>query len=257
MKNEKTTTTINNPFAFATEELSASSAVRRLDYTPALQEKARAMATELIKTVADRQDAELIEKANQMMDSGDAATLFDLVQDVFGDDRLVEASQVLLGCPEDDMPKMLESQRSNRSKAKKAGIRAKMATCVAYVSAGIAEMLLRQAMGKPYHGTGRTTELDTDALSGDPEALRRRINSLASKKSRLTKLADYDEKARAELDEVEAQLAELRGMRPEKTKTAVTKSVQLKAVREALQSLSAEELEALPEAMRELAKKLG
>ena len=64
-------------------------------------------------------------------------------------------------------------------------------------------------------------------------------------------------KARAELDEVEAQLAELRGMRPEKTKTAVTKSVQLKAVREALQSLSAEELEALPEAMRELAKKLG
>ena len=103
----------------------------------------------------------------------------------------------------------------------------------------------------------RTTELDTDALSGDPEALRRRINSLASKKSRLTKLADYDEKARAELDEVETQLAELRGMRPEKTKTAVTKSVQLKAVREALQSLSAEELEALPEAMRELAKKLG
>ena len=30
MKNEKTTT-INNPFAFATEELSASSAARRLD----------------------------------------------------------------------------------------------------------------------------------------------------------------------------------------------------------------------------------
>ena len=58
MKNEKTTTTVN-PFAFATEELSASSAVRRLDYTPALQEKARAMATELIKTVADRQDAEI------------------------------------------------------------------------------------------------------------------------------------------------------------------------------------------------------
>ena len=115
MKNEKTTITVNNPFAFAAEELSASSAVRRLDYTPALQEKARAMATQLIKTVADRQDAELIQKANQMRDSGDSATLFDLVQDVFGDDRLVEASQVLLGCPEDDMPKMLESQRSYRS----------------------------------------------------------------------------------------------------------------------------------------------
>ena len=42
-------------------------------------------------------------------------------------------------------------------------------------------------------------------------------------------------------------------MRPEKSKTAVAKSVQLKAVREALQSLSAEELEALPEAMREFA----
>ena len=97
MKNEKTTITINNPFAFTTEELSASTSVRRLDYTPALQEKARAMATELIKTVADRQDAELIEKANQMMDSGDAATLFDLVQDVFGDDRLVEAEACRVG----------------------------------------------------------------------------------------------------------------------------------------------------------------
>ena len=31
MKNEKTTITTNNPFAFAAEELSASSAVRRLD----------------------------------------------------------------------------------------------------------------------------------------------------------------------------------------------------------------------------------
>lgn len=257
MKNEKTTITANNPFAFATEELSTSSAVRRLDYTPVLQEKARAMATELIKTVADKQDAELIAKANQMMDTGSAETLFGLVQDVFGDERIVEASQVLLGCAEDDMPKMLESQRSNRSKAKKAGIRSKMTNCVTYVSAGIAEMLLRQAMGKPYHGTGRTTELDTEALTGDPEALRRRINSLASKKSRLSKLADYDVKARAELDEVEAQLAELRGLRPEKSKTVVAKSVQLKAVREALQSLSAEELDALPEAMRELAKKLG
>lgn len=254
MKNE--TTTIN-PFAFATEELSTSSAIRRLDYTPALQEKARAMATELIKTVADRQDAELIEKANQMMDTGSAETLFSLVQDVFGDEAIVEASQVLQGCAEDDMPKMLESQRSNRSKAKKAGIRSKMTNCVAYVSAGIAEMLLRQAMGKPYQGAGRNTELDTEALTGDPEALRRRINSLASKKSRLSKLANYDEKARAELDEVEAQLAELRGMRPDKSKTVVTKSVQLKAVREALQSLSAEELEALPESMRELARKLG
>ena len=196
-------------------------------------------------------------RTNAMLDSGDAGLLFAELTTFFGQGTLHEAAQVLLGCSEDDLPKMLESQRSNRSKAKKAGVRAKMTTCVAYVTAGLAEMLIRDAMGKPYQGTGRPESLDAAALAGDPEALRRRINSLASKKSRLTKLADYDTKAATELAETENELAELRALRPEKTKTVVSKSAQLATVREALRSLTEEELAALPEAMRALAEKLA
>ena len=255
MKTNTTTT-----FTFA-EDISAvaSPSTRRLDYTPALQEKARGMALDYIKTVSEKagEDADLATRTNTMLDSGDAGLLFSELTGFFGQDTLHEAAQVLLGCAEDDLPKMLESQRSNRSKAKKAGVRAKMTTCVAYIAAGLGEMFIRDAMGKPYAGAGRPETLDHEALAGDPEALRRRINSLASKKSRLGKLADYDEKAKAELAETEAELAELRALRPEKTKTVVSKSAQLATVREALRSLTDEELAALPEAMRELAEKLA
>ncbi len=261
MKTNTTTKTENtNIFTFAEDVSTVSSAsTRRLDYTPALQEKARGMALDYIKTVSEKagEDADLATRTNTMLDSGDAGLLFAELVNFFGQDAIHEAAQVLLGCPEDDLPKMLESQRSNRSKAKKAGVRTKMTTCVAYVTAGLAEMLIRYAMGKPYQGAGRPETLDHEALAGDPEALRRRINSLASKKSRLTKLADYDEKARGELAETEKELEELRALRPEKTKTVVSKSAQLATVREALRSLTEEELAALPEAMRALAEKLA
>lgn len=255
MKTENTTT-----FTFAEDVSTMSSTnTRRLDYTPVLQEKARSMALEYIKTVSEKagEDADLAVRTNTMLDSGDAGLLFAELTSFFGEEALHEAAQVLLGCSEDDLPKMLESQRSNRSKAKKTGVRAKMTTCVAYLTAGIGEMLIRDAMGKPYAGTGRPETLDHAALAGDPEALRRRINSLASKKSRLTKLAAFDEKAKVELTETETELAELRALRPEKTKTVVSKSAQLATIREALKSLTDEELAALPEAMRELAEKLG
>ena len=258
--NTTTKTETSNIFTFA-EDTSpvASTGTRRLDYTPVLQEKARGMALDYIKTVSTKAgvDAELATRTNAMLDSGDAGLLFAELTTCFSQDTLHEAAQVLLGCSEDDLPKMLESQRSNRSKAKKAGVRTKMTTCVAYVTAGLAEMLIRDAMGKPYQGTGRPESLDAAALAGDPEALRRRINSLASKKSRLTKLADYDTKAATELAETENELAELRALRPEKTKTVVSKSAQLATVREALRSLTEEELAALPEAMRALAEKLA
>lgn len=262
MKTNTTAKTENtNIFTFAEDVSTVSSTnTRRLDYTPALQEKARGMALDYIKTVSEKagEDADLATRTNTMLDSGDAGLLFSELTAFFGQDAIHEAAQVLLGCPEDDLPKMLESQRSNRSKSKKAGVRAKMTTCVAYVTAGLAEMLIRYAMGKPYQGAGRPETLDHEALAGDPEALRRRINSLASKKSRLTKLADYDdEKAKSELAETEKELEELRALRPEKTKTVVSKSAQLATVREALRSLTEEELAALPEAMRALAEKLA
>lgn len=148
---------------------------------------------------------------------------------------------------------MLESQRSNRSKAKKAGLRASLANTVAYIAAMYAELIIRSVTGKAYAGSSQTIELDVEALKSDPEALRRKINSLASKRSRLTKLAPYDETARAELEKTEQLLAELRSYRPQVTRTAV-KSPSIEELRQALQHLDREDL---PEDIAALIEQLG
>lgn len=244
----KNSTTTINPFEFAE---TAENKTRRLDYTPALQEKARARAVELIKTVgAERQD--LADQANAMMDSGNPADLIALIEAVYDHDTIVADAAVLDGCPDDDLPKMLESQRSNRSKAKRAGLRAKLHNTVAYISAMYAELLIREKTGKVYNGT-TTIELDMDALANDQEALKRKINSLASKKSRLSKVAQYDAAAKAELDQVEADLASLRALRPNPVKTAV-KSITADELRKALSLLNPDEV---PAEVLELMQKIG
>lgn len=145
----KNNTTTINPFEFVE---TAESKTRRLDFTPALQEKARARAVELIKTVgSERQD--LADLANAMMDSGNPADLLTLINSIYDHETIVADSAVLDGCSEEDLAKMLESQRSNRSKAKRAGLRAKLANTVAYISAMYAEMLIREKTGKVYNGS--------------------------------------------------------------------------------------------------------
>lgn len=244
----KNNTTTINPFEFVE---TAENKTRRLDFTPALQEKARARAVELIKTVgAERQD--LADLANAMMDSGNPADLLTLINSIYDHETIVADAAVLDGCSEEDLAKMLESQRSNRSKAKRAGLRAKLANTVAYISAMYAEMLIREKTGKVYNGS-TAIELDMDALANDPEALKRKINSLASKKSRLAKVAQYDETAKAELDQVEADLASLRALRPAPTRTAV-KSITTDELRKALAMLNPDEV---PAEVLELMKKIG
>ena len=163
---------------------------------------------------------------------------------------LTQAATVLDGCPEDDLPKMLESQRSNRSKAKRTGLTA-MPKVIDYVSSMVAELLIREKTGKAYNAAGTKLATDHEALAADQDLLTRKINSLASKKSRLNKLAAYDDKAKAELAEVEAELQELRALRPTKTKKTV-KSVKLDDLKAGLAagSISTEDLQALLEMVK-------
>lgn len=251
MKQNKNNTETNviNPFA----ELQASTeanVTRRLDFTPVLQDKARTRATELCKACTTE---DLQVKANRMMDTGAPADLLDLIHSVYDDETIKADSAVLDGCPEDELDKMLESQRSNRSKSKRAGLRTKLTNTVAYISAMYAELLIREKTGKPYNAGSRQIEYDLDALKNDQDALKRKINSLASKKSRLTKLAEYDESAASELAEVEGQLAELRALRPTKSHTAV-KSVPVDVLKKALASLDKADM---PEDVLELIEKIG
>lgn len=246
--NRKESVPTNNPFAMLASAPSEK-AVHHLDYTPALQNKAHERAIELCKSCTT---PELQEKANRMMDTGDAADLIDLIHSVFDDETIKSDATVLDGCPDGDLAKMLESQRSNRSKSKKAGLKSKLQNTVAYISAMYAELLIRQKTGKAYAGTTAIT-LDIDKLKSDDDLLKRKINSLASKKSRLHKLAEYDEAAKAELNEVESQLAELRALRPNASRTAV-KSVSVTELKKALKQLDKADL---PEDVLALIEKLG
>lgn len=249
---EKSTTNQNaNPFNFAAE-VSTETKTRRLDFTPALQDTARARATDLVKLVSTER-LDLADLANKMMDTGAPTDLLELIRAVYDDEKIKADAAVLDDCPDEQLAKMLESQRSNRSKAKRAGLRVKLSNTVAYIAAMYAELLIREKTGKSYNGTNRQTELDYDQLATDTDMLGRKINSLASKKSRLTKLAQYDEAAKAALEETEAELARLRSLRPTTTKSVV-KSMDINTLREVLSKLDESEL---PDEVVELMKKLG
>jgi len=235
-----TEATVINPF----ESLNAVSVVqagtRKLAYTGVLQEKARSMTTELIRKAGG--DAKLAPLANTMLADKTPESLLAFITEGIPSEQMTEASKVLDGCPDDDLPKMLESQRSNRSKAKRTGLVA-MPKVIDYVASMVGELLIRERTGKAYASTGKLAT-DHEVLAADQDQLVKRINSLASKKSRLSKLATYDANAKSELDAVEAELQELRALRPNKTKTTV-KSVKLEDIKSALAAMSDEERESL------------
>lgn len=243
-----TEATTINPFDNL-EAVVTKQTTRKLAYTDQLQATARSRAIELTKACTN---PELANKANEMLATGSVDILLSLIYEVFSDGVIKEDAAFMELASTDELAKMLESQRSNRSKAKRSGLNA-MTNVLGFISAMYAELMIRSISGKAYAASGNKLTDDRTELAADSELLTKKINSLASKKSRLSKLAIYDESAKAELEQVEAELKELRGMRPERTKTVVKSKLQ-DEVRAALASL--DEKDMTPELL-ELMKKLG
>jgi len=236
-----------NPFE-AFEAAQTGEKTRRLPYTDKLQTKAMELTTDLMRRSVQQPGTEvnpLAGLANAALKDWQPESLLAYLNAGLTADTLKQAADVLEGCPEDDLPKMLESQRSNRSKAK----RGRKVT--AYIASMVGELLIRERTGKAYNASGTKLATDHDMLAADQDLLVRRINSLASKKSRLNKLAQYDDNAKAELAAVEQELEELRALRPTKTKKAV-KSVKIDDLKAGLAtgSISAADLQALLDAMQ-------
>lgn len=221
---------------------------RKLQFTECLQSRARELTTDLLKRATT--DEQLALRGNQMLRSGTPETLLEFITAGVSADTIKSAAELLAECPADELGKMLESQRSNRSKAKKSGLD-KMPVVIQYVSSMLAELIIRERSGKAYRAGG-TLPTDHDQLKADPDALVKRINSLASKKSRLSKLAMYDASAAAELANVEAELAELRSYKPSKRSVTV-KAPKLDDLKSAIAAMSAEERAQLIAAMTEAA----
>lgn len=249
---KKTTTT--NPFEMLTAQPNdVATATRRLSHTVELNSLAAERATETIKKASA--NPELHELANKMM-AGDPADLLDLFEKV-GVLANVEADAAMLAdADEDELKRLLESRRSDRSKCKKKGIGSSMLNCRNYVAAMYAELMVRQAMGKPYTGARGAAEVDFDALAGDQDAIVRKVKSLQSKKCRVKKLAEAGvDGATEELAQVEAEIERLNALRPTArvaTKAAV-KSIKVDELREALSKLEGD----VPAEILELMKKLG
>lgn len=239
--------TITNPFDGLTATTTTTS-TRKLAFTSVLQDKARSLSTELIRKAGG--NPELAPLASTMLEAKTPESLLAFINAGIDAQTMAEASRVLDGCPEDDLPKMLESQRSNRSKAKRTGL-VSMPKLIDYVASMVGELLIREKTGKAYNANAGKLETDHLVLAQDSELLTKRINSLASKKSRLTKLATYDEDAKKELDAVERELHELRALRPNKTHTTV-KSVSLTDLKQALANMSEAERASLLEAMQSI-----
>ncbi|NMA23889.1 MAG: hypothetical protein GX938_10345 [Spirochaetales bacterium] len=155
---------------------------------------------------------------------------------------------------------MLKSQQSKRSRSK-----SKTMTLENYrslMSGAVAELLLRQAMGKPKSSLGyrrasgsiEYTAEELENFKNDQEALRREIRNVQSKKSIMKSKADFNEENERwiKLLEVEDQLKSLR-VGGTRVKTVVVDTTKEKL----LEELGDKEVDSLKSAdMKELLKKL-
>ena len=244
-----------NPFESLTATESKGLESRRLDYTPALIDRANTRASEIML-----KGSEHAELANKVIGEGNTNDLLDLIKATVPEGQIESDAALLEGCDDDQLGRLLESRRSDRSKAKKKGLSSSVVTCKTYISAMYAELMIRAKTGKPYTGAAATQDYDVEQLAADQDALTRKIKSLQSKQCRLGKLADYDAAAKAELDEVKAEIARLNELRvgTRRSSKTVLKDASIDAIRETLKSIDPA---TLPEAEQakflELMAKIG
>jgi len=167
-------------------------------------------------------------------------------------DKAVEVpdKSMLDGATEDELSRLLESRRSDRSKAKKAGLTT-LDTIRRYISAWIAELVIRAASGKAYKApsTGFSVE---DMDGADRDAITKKIKSLQSKRCRLSQAyraivaaGVTDTVLKDQLDQIDAdikKLNDMRGVQPKAVKTSNTVPTN-DQLAEYLKSLSPEELQ--------------
>jgi hypothetical protein len=248
----------SNPFVFEAEP-STESKSRQLELTPELVAKANTRAQELMLSVTKQ--PELHELANRMVDEGNVNDLLELISIIYPSETIKSDAQFMVGADSKELDRMLESRRSDRSKSKKAGLRQSANNTKTYIASMYAELMIRDVTGKPYTGSTSSLSLDVDDLKEDRDKLDRKIKSLQSKKSRLTKIAQYDAEAAKELEQVVAdidRLNQFRGVSKTSAKVIV-KDAGLDNVRAALTDLQSDDSvdDATREKIMNLLKKIG
>lgn len=202
-------------------------------------------AMEQVKTERDEGTTTTKDKIDEALDSGSYSSACSLIEDVIGTPHC----GILEECTEDELSRLLESRRSDRSKTKKKGLRTDISVVLSYFAAVIAEMAIRAASGKEYVAQS-TNAIDVEALALDQEALNKKIRSLQSKQSNLRRALKYipddmDAPERDELVKVQKQIEELQSRRTSTVKTVTTKVPSAETLKQAIASMSEEERQAL------------
>ena len=230
--------------AFILEDSNFTTSRRGIPGATELSMKSNEMAQELLKKVSA--ESSLVPLADKVCDLGEYSDLIELINQAYTPDEL--KLEVLSSCNDDELGRLLESRRSDRSKAKHAGLR-RMSPLLRYLSAGIAEIMIRTAMGKAYGGSVSSGGITSDPkeLKANQDLLNRKIRSLQSKCSVLKRQGEFAPETWVgweELEKTKAQLDELISLRVSAS-GQTTRPVNKEQVKSGLKAMSPEELKAL------------
>ena len=223
-------TNLKELFATNNNTMEVSNRGNQLGSTAELTRISADIAREILKTA--EADAEKYQQV--ILDSQKSHDVMDQLINEICDLTTIDID-FLKAESEEVLDRMIKSQQSKRSRAKSKEMT--LENYLAMLTGAVAENLLRIVANKPKsaggggarRGTVRYSEEELEAFKNDPEALRRALRNVQSKKSIYKSKADFDETSERwqELLEVEEQLKAIRDGLNVEAEKAIEKTNQL------------------------------
>jgi len=192
------------------------------------------ISTNIAREILKRAEVDAEKYQQLILDSQKSHDVMDkLINEIY--DLTTVDIEFLKAESEEVLDRMIKSQQSKRSRAKSKEMT--LENYLAMLTGAVAENLLRIAANKPKtaggggarRGTVTYSEEELEAFKNDPEALRKALRNVQSKKSIYKSKADFDPESERwqELLEVEAQLKALRDGQTIEAEKAIEKTNQL------------------------------
>jgi acetolactate synthase regulatory subunit len=192
------------------------------------------ISTEIAREILKRAEADAEKYQQLILDSQKSHDVMDkLINEIY--DLTTVDIEFLKAESEEVLDRMIKSQQSKRSRAKSKEMT--LENYLAMLTGAVAENLLRIAANKPKsaggggarRGTVTYSEEELEAFKNDPEALRRALRNVQSKKSIYKSKADFDPKSERwqELLKAEEQLKAIRDGQTIEAEKAIEKTSQL------------------------------
>src|SRR5690606_16300481 len=171
------------------------------------------ISTDIAREILKRAEADAEKYQAKIVESQKSHDVMDQLINEIYDLKQVDI-EFLKAESEEVLDRMIKSQQSKRSRAKSKEMT--LDNYITMLTGAVAENLLRIAANKPKSAGGggarrtsvRYTDEELEMLANDPEALKRAIRNVQSKKSIYKSKADFDPESERwqELLEVEAEL---------------------------------------------------